>query len=77
MTLFDWLASPAGVDLVHAVVIVLIAAAGYLTYLTHRQAAKNEQLLDSHLEQHVMDAAARESESTQNVVQPKDAPHNI
>lgn len=35
MTFFDWLTSPGGQELQHAIIVLLLAVAAYLTYLAH------------------------------------------
>lgn len=54
MTFFDWLASPLGVEFQHALIGLILALAAYLSYLAHRQAKSNEELLNGHLEQHML-----------------------
>jgi hypothetical protein len=54
-----YLASPIGIELQHAVIVFLLAAAGYLSYKSKRQSEKNAELLNSHLEQHVLDVVSK------------------
>lgn len=54
MTFFDWLMSPAGQDLQHAVIALLVAGAAYLSYLAHNQAKSNAAQLGDHLEEHAL-----------------------
>lgn len=66
MSPWDWLASPIGVDLVHAVIVLLLAAAGWLTYLTHRGIQNNGDQLVEHLRQHqVADLESKGTEHAQ------------
>jgi hypothetical protein len=55
--LIDWLTTPEGIELTHAVIVVLMAIGGYLTWLTRRNVQTNAERLNDHLEQHVIDAA--------------------
>lgn len=54
MNVFDWLASPTGVELQHAIIGLILALTAYLSFLARRQAKSNEQLLNGHLEQHML-----------------------
>ena len=49
MTLFDWLATPGGAEFSHAVVLLVVSAAAYLSYLAHRTAGKTQDKLDEHI----------------------------
>ena len=60
--LYEWAISPSGIELTHAAVLLLTAAAAYLSYLSRRRSSENAKLLNGHLQQHVMDAAAKDSE---------------
>lgn len=62
MTFWDWLASPDGIRVEHAVIVLVLAISGYLSYLTKRATEKNRQLLNSHLEQHVLEAVEKQSD---------------
>jgi hypothetical protein len=55
--LFEFLESPEGIELTHAVIILLLAIASYITWLTKRRTDENAKQLNSHLEQHIMGAA--------------------
>lgn len=63
MGAFDWLITPAGVQLTHAVIVLLVAVAAYIGALAKRQSSENAKLLNSHIEQHVMDAASHANEN--------------
>jgi cytoskeletal protein RodZ len=52
MTLFDYLASGVGIELTHAVIVVLLAIGGWITYQTRKQSEKNETLLHNHIDEH-------------------------
>ena len=52
----DYLVSPSGQELTHAVVVLLVAVGGYLTYLAHRQTKENSEKIDNHIAQHEVDA---------------------
>ncbi len=54
MDFWTWLASPIGVEAQHAVIGLVLALSAYLSYLAHRQSKANQQLLDGHLEQHML-----------------------
>jgi len=54
----------------HAVVILIVAAAGYLTYLTHRQSSHNAALLSHHLDEHVDAAIERQLADPGPLVEP-------
>lgn len=53
MTLFDWLMSPTGQELQHALIVLILAGSAYVTYLAKRQADSNAKLLNGHLEAHM------------------------
>ena len=57
MTLFDWLASPVGIDLTHAVIVLILAVASWVTYRTHRVTKANADRLDNHIAEHRADVA--------------------
>lgn len=61
MTLIEWLSSPLGQDLVHAIIGLLVAAAAYLSYLAHRRARVNTTLLEEHLDEHALTPTLTES----------------
>jgi hypothetical protein len=58
VTIFDFLVTPIGQDLVHAVIALLIALAGALTWLTRRDVHQTHRLLRGHLEEHSKPAPA-------------------
>lgn len=62
MTFLDWLASPIGVEAQHAVIALVLAVAAYISYLARRQAKHNEQLLNGHIDQHVVDVLLHSGE---------------
>jgi hypothetical protein len=41
VTIFDWLATHQGMDLVNAVIVVLSAVAAYFSYRTHEHIKKD------------------------------------
>lgn len=41
MTIFDWLSGPDGVALTHAVIVLVLALAGYLSYRAEQTARVN------------------------------------
>ena len=53
MSFFDWLGTAQGVELTHAVIVLLVAVAGYLSYLAKQQSNANATLLNNHLDEHV------------------------
>jgi len=53
MTLFDWLVAPQGQALTNAFILVLVAGAGFLSYLARQQSSKNESLLNTHIDAHL------------------------
>ena len=53
MTLFDWLQTASGVEFVHALILLSISAAGYLSYLSHQQSVRNSEKLQTHIEEHL------------------------
>jgi len=55
MTLFDWLVTPDGAALVHAITFLLIAIAAWFSYKAHEQGKSNAEKLD----QHMRDSAKR------------------
>lgn len=59
MTIFDYLASPIGIDVQHALIVLVLALAAYLSYLAKRQSSTNTKLLNDHLEEHVMLASSK------------------
>ena len=52
MTVWEWLTSPIGIELTHAVILVLLALAGFLNYLAHRKANEVQSELSGHLADH-------------------------
>ena len=59
MTLFDWLSTPPGLGIVNAFTLLIVAIAAYISYLARSQSAKNEKLIDGHIQQHVDDALSQ------------------
>jgi hypothetical protein len=49
MTIFDWLASPSGVAMEHAVIVFLLAAAGYLNWRTRSVVKSVDTKLTNHI----------------------------
>lgn len=72
-TIFDWLATPGGIELEHAVIILILAVAGYLTAKSHSVINDVSQKVDDHMEQHVMDRLASETTGSSG----PDVTHNI
>lgn len=66
MSLVDYLTSPIGIELTHAIILLLVAVAAYISYRARVYAKQNAQLLNSHLEEHIRSAAGEK--------QPSDAP---
>ena len=54
--LFDWLATPAGAELAHAVVLLISAFAAILAARAGRRATEARDLMDGHLEAHLASA---------------------
>jgi len=52
MTIFDFLSSGMGVELTHAIIVVLLAVGGWISYQTRKQSEKNESLLQNHIDDH-------------------------
>lgn len=59
MPIIEFLETPAGNELVHAVVLLLVAISGWISYRTHVRAIENQKLLNGHLEQHIIEAATQ------------------
>jgi len=57
---WDWLATPDGVRMEHALIILLLALAGYFARSAREQSGKNARMLNGHLEAHLMADDARE-----------------
>lgn len=53
VTVWDWLASPQGHNLVDATILLISAIAAFLSYKAHAAAVDNGRLLNGHLQQHV------------------------
>jgi hypothetical protein len=70
-SLTSWLASPTGIEFEHAVILLIVAIAGYLNWLTHQQTADNAKKLNGHLEEHMIGTA----HTTESVVD--DSAHNM
>lgn len=54
--IWDFLVSPTGQELTHAIVVLVLAIAAWFTYLAHRYARDNAEKLDDHISQHVVDS---------------------
>lgn len=52
MTILDYLSTPIGIELTHAVILLLLAATTWITIQTKRQSQENAKALDGHLESH-------------------------
>lgn len=52
MTFFDWLSSSVGVEVVHALILLAIASAGYLNFLSHRAAEGARDAIEQHVKEH-------------------------
>jgi hypothetical protein len=63
MTIWDFLISPTGQEVTHAIVVLVLAVAAYFTYLAHRYAKENTEKLDDHISQHLVDAFTTGSRS--------------
>lgn len=59
MSLWDWLATPTGQGVAHAVEIVLIALGAVLSAWAGAIARHNRELLNGHLRQHMIERYAR------------------
>lgn len=79
MTFWDWLASPIGIEAQHAVITLLLALAAYLSFLAHRQSKTNQQLLDGHLEQHMLNdiLVSRVDDTRAEPAAPTAPPHTL
>jgi hypothetical protein len=49
MTLFDWLASPIGLEFTHALIFLIVAVAGWISYQNRQHIGQVSQKLDSHI----------------------------
>lgn len=47
-----WLVSPIGVEFSHAVIVLMLAIAAYLSYLAHRTASETGDKIDAHVAKH-------------------------
>jgi hypothetical protein len=73
MDFWTWLGTPGGIEMEHAIITLLVAIAGYLSYLAHQQSAENRKLLNSHLEEHLAlarDLVAKQSAGEGNTPPP-------
>lgn len=61
--MYDFLTSPTGIELTHAVILVLVALAAYLSAKAKAQSASNEKLLNGHLQAHVAQLQAEQKPS--------------
>lgn len=59
VTIWDFLATPGGVEFEHAVITLIVAVAAWFSYMAHRQSSSNAKALNSHLEQHVLEAVEK------------------
>lgn len=66
MNTITFLLSPEGQQLTHAVVLVLVALAAYLSAKAREQASENAKKLDGHLAEHVMGIAHTTSSVTEH-----------
>lgn len=66
----DWLQTPQGSEVTHAVILLVVAVAGYIQYRTHAVAADAKKSIDTHVEMHGPKGVLTPSESTT----PKDTP---
>lgn len=57
MNAFDFLLSPAGIELTHAVILLITATAAYVAYLARRQSKQNSELLNGHIAEHTNEAS--------------------
>jgi hypothetical protein len=53
-TTIEFLSTPLGIELLHAIILLILAIAGYLTYLTKRSADAASSKLDQHLLEHAV-----------------------
>lgn len=62
---WQWLSSPSGIDFQHALIVLLLAVAGWFQWRTHSQVQANSAKLNGHLEKHVMQSVkATDSEES-------------
>lgn len=54
MTLVDFLATPDGGLLLHALIGLIVALTAYVSYLTRRQTKENHVALRDHMAEHAM-----------------------
>lgn len=55
----NWLSTPGGSELLHALTLLITAIAAYVGYRAHETASSNAKMLNHHLDQHILDAANR------------------
>ncbi len=60
MGLFEWLSTPAGQGVAHALELLLLALVGFITAQTARIAHSNGKLLNGHLRDHLYGSGDRE-----------------
>jgi hypothetical protein len=48
----EWLVSPIGVEFSHAVIVLMLALAAYLSFLAHRTASATGDKIDAHVAKH-------------------------
>lgn len=52
MSIVDWLETPLGVELLHAIIALITALAAWLSFQAKRHAEYNARQLNSHVERH-------------------------
>lgn len=52
MNVFDWLLSPGGIEISHAVVVIALSLNAWISWRVKRQSEENGRLLDGHLDSH-------------------------
>lgn len=56
-SLFDWLATPHGIEFEHAVIGLMLALTAYVNWRTHSEVKQAQKSLDGHLQAHTGDNA--------------------
>lgn len=59
-----WLSTPAGIELSHAVTVLLIALAGSITVRNHLKLREIEKNVNGHLRQHIDQVATKDPDVT-------------
>jgi hypothetical protein len=67
--IFEFLQTPIGIEVAHAIIGLLVALTLYITYLAHERAKAADLKMDGHLHQHVRDA-----EMARALLEPLDDP---